>query len=78
MVVFGQKWLYSIKVVVFGQSGCILSKMVVFGKQWFYSGKWLYSGTGGCILANLLHSGKSCCNREKGLCLGKVDVLGQK
>ena len=41
MVVFGQKKLYSGKVVVLGQSG-------VFGK------KWLYSGKNGCIRAKLL------------------------
>ena len=47
MVVFGQKWLYSGKVVVFeqkwlysdnllysGKSGCICEKVVVFVKKW--------------------------------------------
>ena len=52
--------------------------MIVFGQQWFFSGMCLYSGISGCILANLLHSGKSGCIRDKGLCLGKVVVLGQK
>ena len=33
------KWLYSCKVVVFVQSGCIRVKMVVFGQKWLYSGK---------------------------------------
>ena len=56
MVVFGQsgciraKWLYSgkvvvfgennsiqEKVVVFGQSGCIGAKVVLFGQKWLYS-----------------------------------------
>ena len=42
---FGQKWLYSGKVVVFGQSGCLWAKwfysgyLVVFGQKWLYSGK---------------------------------------
>ena len=39
MVVFGQKWLYSAKVVVLGQSGCILQKEVKFGVKWLYSCK---------------------------------------
>ena len=43
MVVFGQKWLYSEKVVEIGQSGCIAAKVVVFGR------KMLYSGKSGCI-----------------------------
>ena len=40
------KWLYSSKVVVFGQklfysgkSGCSGAKVVVFGQKWLYSGK---------------------------------------
>ena len=39
MIVVGQKWLYSGKVVVFGQSGCNRAKVLVFGQKWFYSGK---------------------------------------
>ena len=31
MIVFGQKWLYSGKVVVNGQGGCIWAKVDVFG-----------------------------------------------
>ena len=38
MVVFGQKRLYSGKVVVFGQGGCIWAKVVVIGQKWLYSG----------------------------------------
>ena len=44
-VLFGQKWLYSGKVIVFGQRGCIRSrwlyscKVVVFWQKLFYSGK---------------------------------------
>ena len=33
------KWLYTDKVVVSGQSGCIGAKVVLFGQQWLYSGK---------------------------------------
>ena len=39
VVVFEQNWLYSDKVVVFGESGCIRAKEVVFGQKWLYSGK---------------------------------------
>ena len=52
MVVFWRKWLYSGKVVVDGQSGCIRGrwmylrksgsnrkKVVVVGQKWLYSGK---------------------------------------
>ena len=48
MVVIGERWLYSGKVVVFGQSDCIRAEVVVFGLKWFYWGnkvvfgqKWL-------------------------------------
>ena len=43
VVVFGQKWLYSGKVVVFsekllysGKSGCIRAKVVLFWQTWLY------------------------------------------
>ena len=49
-MVFGQKWLYSGKVVVFGISACIRAKVVVFGQ------KWLYSGKSDCIRAKLFGS----------------------
>ena len=39
MVEFGRKWLYSGKVVVIGESGCMRAKMVVFGQRYFSSGK---------------------------------------
>ena len=39
MVVFGQKWLYSAKVVVVEQSGCNRAKVVVFGKKMLFLGK---------------------------------------
>ena len=58
VVVFEQIWLYSCKVVVFGQTGCIC-------RMSFLSGNWLYSGKFGCIWAKvvvleqkLLYSGK--------------------
>ena len=45
LVVFGQsgcireEWLYSFKVLVILQSGCILAKVVVIRLKLFYSGK---------------------------------------
>ena len=45
MVVFEQKWLFWGMVILFGQCGCILTKVVVFGQKWSYSGK------NGCIRA---------------------------
>ena len=44
MVSFGQKWMYSgkvvlfRKVVVFGQSVCIREKVAVFRQKWMFSG----------------------------------------
>ena len=71
MVVFGQKWLYFDKVVVFRQTNCV----------WV---KWLYSGKSGCIHGKWLNLGKtyvfeqSGCIRSKWLFSGKVVVFGQK
>ena len=48
MVVFGQNWLCSDKVVVFLKNCCIRAKVVVFGQRWLYSGK------SGCISAKWL------------------------
>ena len=39
VVVFGLKWLFLDKVVVFEQSGCIWAKVVVFGQKWMSSCK---------------------------------------
>ena len=44
MVVIGQscfipaKWLYSGKLVLFGQSVCIRAKALSYRQKWFYSG----------------------------------------
>ena len=66
VVVFGKKWLYSAKVVIFGQCSCIWASVLYSGKNWLYSNKevvfwqkWLYL----C---------KSSCFREK------MDLFGQK
>ena len=45
VVLFGQKWLYSVKVVVFGQIGCIRARVV------FFSVKVVLFGQSGCIRA---------------------------
>ena len=58
MVLFGQTWLYSGKVVVFGKGDCIRAKVVVFGQKRLYSGKesccirarWL------CLVKNCMYS----------------------
>ena len=52
MVVFGQKLLYSGKVVVFRQTGCIWANVVVFGKVFVF-------GQSGCIRSKWLYLGKS-------------------
>ena len=62
MVVLGQKWLFSGKVVVFGQYDCIQAgwlysgKKVVFdpsflcsGKMVVFGQKWFYLGKSGCF-----------------------------
>ena len=66
MVVFGQKWMYSGKVAVFGQNVYIRKQVVIFWK------KWLYSGKGGCIRAKVVVFG------QKWLYLDKVVLFGQK
>ena len=64
MVVFGKKWLYSVKVVVFEQkrlhsgkicsipeSGSIWAKLIVFGLKLLYSDKLVVFGESGGIWA---------------------------
>ena len=58
MVVFRQKWLYSGKVVVFGQSGFFWGKSVCIRKQWLCSGK-------------MVVFGKMCCTRVKVFVIGQ-------
>ena len=59
MVVFGQKWLYSGKVVLFEQKCFSLGKVAVVGQKWLCSGKMVVFGQ------KCLHSVKSGCIREK-------------
>ena len=65
VVIFGQRWLYSSKVVVFGQSGCIKAgwmfliksgcnreKVIIFRQKLLYSDKLFVLGQ------KCLYSGK--------------------
>ena len=74
MVVFGQKRLYSGKVVVFGQSGCISTEVVVSGQSGCIRVKWFYLGKGGCIRAKWLYIYISIYVLEGGM-LRPMDVL---
>ena len=66
-----EKWLYSGKVVVFGQSGSIWANVVVFGKRCCIRARWLNSG-------RVVLFGQSGCILAKVVVFGKVAVFGQK
>ena len=51
MVVFVKKWLYSGKMVVFGQKSCIRAKVVVFQNV-------VILGKSGCIRAKVVVFGQ--------------------
>ena len=55
---FGQKWLYSGKVVVFRQCGCIRAEVVVFRQSGCTLEKWLYSCRSGFFLAKVVAFGQ--------------------
>ena len=91
MILFGQKWLYSDKVIVFGQNGCIRAmglhwgKVVVFGKKWLYSGIVVLFGKGGCNRAKVFvlgtiwfYSGKVVVFDQKWLYSGKNCCIQDK
>ena len=71
MVVFGKrgciraKWLYSGKVVVFGQSGCTRETAVVFEQSGCIRVKWLYSVKSWCVRAKLVVLGQGSSIRAK-------------
>ena len=75
-VVLEQEWLYSVKVVVFGQrgiipqSGCVRAKSLFSGKVVVFAQKLLYSGKSGCIRSKLLYLVKSGCIRIKVVVFG--------
>ena len=71
VVVFGQKWLYS------GKSGCIRAKLLYSGKVDVFRQKWLYSGESASTRAKMvvlrqkwLHSGKVAIVQAKVFVLG--------
>ena len=85
MVEFRQKWLYSRicgfirtkllysgKVVLSQQNGCVQAKVVVFMQKWFYSRKVVVFGQSDCIRSNVVVFEK------KWMYSGKVAVFGQK
>ena len=94
MVVFGQKWLSSDKVVVFGYknqqisltaSACIRGKLVLFGQKWLYSGKVVVFGQDGSICAKVVvfvqkwyHLGKRGFIRAKMVVFGQSDCIRAK
>ena len=53
VVVLGQRWLYSERMVAIGQSGCNPAKVGVFGKSGCNRARWLHSG-------KVFVFGKSC------------------
>ena len=57
VVVFGQKWFYSGKIVVFVQSGCIRANWLYSGKSVCILTKVVVFGQGGCIRVRWLYSG---------------------
>ena len=67
VVVFGLKWLYSFKVVVFGQNGCIWAKCLYSGKVVVFGQKWLYSVKSVCLRPNVVVFRQGGC--YSGICL---------
>ena len=92
MVVFGEKGLYSDKVVVIRQtwvvfwqsgcnsgiSGCTRAKLLYSGKKVVFGQKWLYSGKNVVFGQKWLHSCKRVVFGQKWLHSGKVVVFGNK
>ena len=62
--------MFSAKVLVLLQSGCIRAKVVVFEK------KWLYSNKSGGIHGKWLYSGKAVVFLQSGCIRDKVVVFG--
>ena len=78
MVVFGKKWLYSGKVVVLWQTGCLVVKVVVFGQKRLYSVKVVVFGQIDCIRARMVVLSQSGSFRAKWLSSGKEVVFVKK
>ena len=85
MVVFGQKWLYlgkvvvflyySSKAVLFGQRGCTRVTVVV-QPILPENNKVVVFGKRGCILAKWMYSGKNGCIQANGCFQAKVILFG--
>ena len=79
--------MFSGKVGVFGQSGCIRTRWLYWGKgdvfwqKWLYSDKLVVIGQSNCIRAKWLYSGESGYIRAKllyranWLCFGKIGSI---
>ena len=83
--VFGQWWLYSGKVVIFLQSGCIRAKVVVYGqngcireKSGCIQSKEILLGQSGCIRAKVVVFLQSGCTRAIWFYLGKSGCIRAK
>ena len=72
MVVFGQKFLYSGKVVAFGKRESIRAKVVLIGQKLFYTGR------SGSIRAKVVVFGQSSCIRAKVLVIGQKWIYSGK
>ena len=84
MVLFGQKWLFSFKLIVFRQTGCFLSKclcsckLVVIGQKCCIRANVFVFGQSGCIWSKVVVDfGKFGFIPAKWRYLRKVVVLGK-
>ena len=84
MVVFWQngcirgEWLYSGKVDIFGQGGCIRTKVVVFGKNCCIRSKIVVIGQSGCIWEKVVVIGQRGCIRQSGFIRAKWLFSGKE
>ena len=62
---FGQKWLYSGKMVLFGKYGCNQACLLYSEKVFVFLQKLLYSGKSGCIRSKVVVLGQSGCTWAK-------------
>ena len=78
MVVIGQTLLYTGKMVLFRQSGCILARWLYLGKRGCIRAKVVVFGLLMLYSGNLFYLVKSGCVRGKSGCIGaKLFVFGQ-
>ena len=66
-------------MVVFGQSGCILTKELCSGKLVLFGQKWLYSGKSASFRAkNVVFGQKWLLSGKSGCIRARIAVFGQK